>query len=131
MIVLDTHAIIWDALSPERLSEKAKAAISAANDSDGIILCDISLWEIAMLVKKERIKIDVGYQDFIDLVLNSNKYVVQRITAEIAELSVNFPETINKDPADRIIAATSIIHTAPLVTADTNLINAKEVTTIW
>jgi len=131
VIVLDTHVIIWDALSPERLSEKAKEAISAANEADGIIFCDISLWEIAMLVKKERIKIDVGYQDFIDLILNSNKYVVQRITAEIAELSVNFPETINKDPSDRIIAATSIIHTAPLVTADTNLINAKEITTIW
>ncbi len=37
MIVLDTHAIIWDALSPDRLSEKAKEAISGANEADGII----------------------------------------------------------------------------------------------
>jgi len=36
MIVVDTHIIIWNALKPEMLSEKAEKAISAANNSDGI-----------------------------------------------------------------------------------------------
>jgi PIN domain nuclease of toxin-antitoxin system len=131
MIVLDTHIIIWDALSPGKLSKKAKEAIYQANEGDGIIFCDISLWEIAMLMKKERLKIDIGYQDFVNLVLSCNKYVTHRITTQVAELSVNFPPAVNKDPADRIIAATSIINNAPLVTADENLIKAKEITTIW
>ena len=131
MIVLDTHVIIWDALSPGKLSKKAKDAIYRSNEEDGIIFCDISLWEIAMLLKKERVKIDIGYQDFINLVQSSNKYIIHRITTEIAELSVDLPETINRDPADRIIAATSIINNSPLVTADDNLIKAKEITTIW
>ncbi len=33
--------------------------------------------------------------------------------------------------ADRIIAATSLVENAPLVTADKNLINAKVINTIW
>jgi PIN domain nuclease of toxin-antitoxin system len=37
MIVLDTHIIVWDALNPEKLSEKAKEAIYRANEEDGII----------------------------------------------------------------------------------------------
>lgn len=131
MIVLDTHIIIWDALNPGKLSEKAKKTIAKANEEDGIIFCDISLWEIAMLIKKERVKIDIGYQDFLNLVLISNKYIIYRIDPDIAELSVDLPGTISKDPADRIISATSIINNAPLVTADRNLIKAKEVQTIW
>lgn len=131
MIILDTHVIIWDALSPEKISEKAKESISHANQGDGIFLCDICLWEIAMLMKKKRINVETSYQSFIRLILDSNKYIIHGITAEVAELSVNFPKTINKDPADRIIAATSIHNNAPLLTADENLIKAPEITTIW
>ncbi len=90
MIVLDTHIIIWEALSPGKISGKAKEAIYHANDEDGIIFCDISLWEIAMLIKKEWVKIDIGCQDFLNLVLSSNKYIIHRITPGIAELSVNY-----------------------------------------
>lgn len=45
MIVLDTHVIIWDALNPQLLTQKAKKAIAQANNNDGIIFCEISLWE--------------------------------------------------------------------------------------
>jgi PIN domain nuclease of toxin-antitoxin system len=131
MIVVDTHIIIWDALCPGKISKKARNAINTANSGEGIIFCDISLWEIAMLLKKERFKIDIDYKSFISLVLNSNKYTIWGITPEIAELSVNLPPGINKDPADRIIAATSIICRAPLVTADENLNMTKEIATIW
>jgi len=131
VIVVDTHVIIWDALKPELLSERAKQAIDRANNSDGIIFCEISLWEIAMLVQKERVCIEASYQDFIKWVLLSNKYQYQGITPEIAELSTQFPEEINKDPVDRIIAATSLVQKIPLVTADSNLKRSCMLTTIW
>ena len=115
----------------QKLDAPSGTAISLANEGDEIIFRDISLWEIAMLIKKERVRIDIAYQDFINLVLSSNKYVIHRITPEIAELSVNLPAAVNKDPADRIIAATSIINNAPLVTKDENLIRSAEITVIW
>ena len=131
MIVVDTHIIIWNALKPEMLSGKAEKAISAANNSDGIIFCEISLWEIAMLMHKERLSIDIEYTEFIQLILESNKYVFRGITPEIAWLSTDLFSYNNKDPADRIIAATSIIENANLVTADNELRQSKKVATIW
>ena len=131
MIVADTHIIIWNALKPEMLSRKAEKAISAANNSDGIIFCDISLWEIAMLMHKGRLSIDVEYLEFIKLILESNNYVYRGITPEIARLSAELFSDNNKDPADRIIAATSIIENAKLVTADKKLRQFGKVTTIW
>ena len=131
MIVVDTHIKIWDALHPERLSQAAKDAISVADDEDGIIICDISLWEIAMPIKKGRVKVDASYQVFIDKVLESRNYFVQEINKEIAECSVNFSDEVNKDPADRIISATSVILKAPLVSADENLNKTDEISTIW
>jgi len=131
VIVVDTHVILWDALKPELLSERAKKAIASANKGDGIIFCEILLCEIAMLVQKERVCVEASSQDFIKWVFLSNKYQYQGITPEIAELSTQLTEEINKDPADRIIAATALVQKIPLVTADTNVTRSSMLTTIW
>lgn len=131
MIVADTHIIIWDALKPEKLSKKAKAAIRNANESDGIIFCDISLWEIAMLISRNRIKVDTSYMEFINLLLNSNKYILQGIDPDIADLSTKIFQNTENDPADKLIASTAVIKKAKLVTADRAMRSSSEVMTIW
>ena len=131
VIVVDTHIIIWDALKPERLSQKAEEAIASANNSDGIIFCEISLWEIAMLMHKGRFIIELDYREFIRLLSESNRYVFHGISPEIAELSTKLFSSQNKDPADKIIAATSIINNAELITADKGMLEVQEIATIW
>ncbi|NHQ61237.1 type II toxin-antitoxin system VapC family toxin [Chlorobium sp. BLA1] len=131
VITVDTHIILWDALQPELLSNKAKSALQKANDSDGILFCSISLWEIAMLMKKKRVEIDLSYVELIDLLKAANNYVFQEITPEIAQLSATLPASINSDPADRIISASSLVTQTPLVTADRNLRAASMLHTIW
>ena len=131
MVTADTHIIIWNALKPDLLSSKARAAMDTANETDGIIFCEISLWEIAMLMQKQRLDIDVSYLEFINLIKASNKLIFRGISPEIAELSTNLPSEINQDPADRIICATSIVTNTELVTADKNLIKSSLVRTIW
>jgi len=129
MIVLDTCAIIWDALDAGQLTPKAKKAIE--RHENDLIICDISIWEIAMLIKRKRLVVDDTASGFINLVIQSRNYFVQKITPEIAELSVNFGSEINNDPADRLIAATSLLGNAPIVTADENLRAASMLKTIW
>lgn len=131
MIVLDTHVIIWDALAPERLSESAQMAIAQANGSDGLIICDISVWEIAMLLQKGRVQVQTDPLTFINLVLQANKVRVQPITPHTAILATQFPAQINQDPADRLIAATALAEHATLVTADRNLQAAGLFPTLW
>ena len=131
MIVVDTHIMIWDALQPEKISKKARRMIDRANEAGEIIVADISLWEIAMLMKKNRLKLNATYAEFIHMVRSANHYLFQEITPEIADISVSLASHVNLDPADRLICATAIHRNVPLVTADSNLINAKAVATIW
>jgi len=131
MIVMDTCAILWDALEPKQLTKKAIKAIDNADKHNALLIADISIWEIAMLNKKGRVKIDTTAANFISLFLQSRNISVISISPEIAELSVSFDTDINSDPADRIIAATSIIHNARLVTADKNLRATEMVDTLW
>ena len=129
MILLDTCAIIWDALEPGKLSTDAKTAMES-NEGE-LIICDISIWEISMLIKRKRLVVDFPASGFISLLLQSRNFRIQDITPEIAELSVNFGSQINNDPADRLIAATSVLRNAPIITADQNLRDATVVETIW
>jgi PIN domain nuclease of toxin-antitoxin system len=131
MILLDTCVIVWDALEPKKISAKAKKAIDSADKQNALIISDISIWEISMLVKKGRIEIDTTPAHFLNLFLQSHNVSVKAISPEIAELCVNFGEELNNDPADRLIAATSIIHNARLVTADSNLRNSNLIDTLW
>lgn len=131
MILMDTCAIVWDALEPNKLTEKATKAINKADQQNALIISDISIWEISMLIKKQRIEVDTTAAHFINLFLESRNISVKSISPEIAELSVNFGSEINNDPADRLIAATSIIHNSRLVTADQNLLASEMLETIW
>ena len=67
----------------------------------------------------------------IKLLMQSERYVLHGITPEIADCSVKFPTGVSKDPADRIIAATSLVEKVALVTADNSLRHAKNIKTIW
>ena len=131
MIVMDTCAVLWDALEPKQLTKKAIKAIDNADNHNALLIADISIWEISMLIKKGRVQIDTTAANFINLFLQSRNISVISISPEIAELSVNFEADINNDPADRIIAATSVIHNARLVTADKNLLATDMIDTLW
>ena len=131
MVTADTHVIIWEALDPKQLSKKAQNQFRKANESDGIIFCDISLWEISMLISKNRLEIEASFIEFIDLLSKTRNYVFQRINPQIADISNGMLKDINSDPADRIIAATSIFTNSDLITADKNLQRSKFIKTIW
>lgn len=129
-IVIDTHVLIWDQLDPKRVSTKARKAIDFAEKNHKIILCEISLWEISILMKKRRLVVDMAYLDFIDDVMQTKQYDLQGINPEIAFLASDLDIDTN-DPADKLIAATSIVLGLPLISADQFLRKSSEVRTIW
>lgn len=131
MILLDTCAIIWDGLNQSKLTDKALKAIDSACNNNALLVSDISFWEIAMLVNKGRVAFPAKAVHFMQLFLKARNPVVLPISPEIADLSVNLPPELNNDPADRIIAATAILHNARLVTADDNLLQCGLVDTLW
>lgn len=125
VILLDTNAIIFDALQPDRLSRAARKKVDQGQKERSLACSDISLWEIAMLISKDRLDPGVPALEFINLALASRSIEVLPIEPEIADLSVSFNKDLGLDPADRLIAATAVHHRASLLTTDQALHDAN------
>lgn len=131
MIILDTCVLIFDALTKEKLSVPAKKTIISAEEKRQLFCCDISLWEIAMLIQKKRLQVEEETSSFLNLILKARQISVLAITPEIAALSVSHPEFQHYDPADRLIAAAAMHHDAKLVTCDQMLKSISALNIIW
>lgn len=130
MVVLDTNALIFDALQPKRLTARALRVIEAAADRGDLACSDISLWEIAMLVAKRRLDPGTELTQFLNDLIQARTLHVLPITPEIAVLSQS-PQFSHGDPADRIISATALYHRARLISADARLRKLKMLEVLW
>lgn len=131
MIILDTCALIYDALTPKKLSLKAKNAIEDAQKNDDLYCCGISLWEIGMLVQKKRLTPGTDTKSFLLILLQARQIKVVDIDIEIATLATADTRFQHFDPADRLIAATAISHQAGLITCDQHLKKISQLSIIW
>lgn len=71
-VLLDTQILIWDYLSPKKLSVPAQKAIEAGREAQEIIIATISLWEIAMVVEKKRIETTLDSETLINSIIALN-----------------------------------------------------------
>ena len=131
MLVLDTCALIFDALQPGKLTARAIRAIKQAEETGQLACSDISLWEIAMLIEKNRLSPGIDCTTFLQLILAARRIDVLAITPEIASLSATHAGFSHCDPADRIIAATALHHRAKLVTSDKRLHAVSGLVIVW
>lgn len=130
MVVLDTNALIFDALKPKRLTTRALRAIETASTHGDIACSDISLWEIAMLVAKNRLDPGTELTQFLHDLIQARGLRVLPITPEIAALAQS-AQFSHGDPADRIISATALYHQAKLISADARLRKLKTLEVAW
>lgn len=132
LTICDTHILLFWADAPQRLSASASEALDLGIESETLACSDISLWEIAMLYERGRINNHAGVSAaaYIEDILTAMAITVLPISAEIAELSQS-SVFIHGDPADRLIAATSLAHHAALITADEKLRAIPGLRCIW
>ncbi|GMO41732.1 MAG: hypothetical protein Ta2F_17720 [Termitinemataceae bacterium] len=96
-----------------------KHILSAISEETVLGIPAISLWEIAMLVRKRRIILPGSVLEWTKIALSMPKIKILPLTPEIAALSETLP--MHGDPADRLIGATAIIHGCCLATIDVPL----------
>jgi len=131
MILLDTCALIFDALTPERLSPVALQAIDEGEEKGELACSDISLWEIAMLIAKGRLAPGTDTLTFLKLILAARRVRSLPILPEIAKISADEGLFRHHDPADRIIAATALYYRGRLVTCDERLQAVEGLVIVW
>ncbi len=118
MILLDTHAAIWLVL--DGLGKQSQRMADKALADDRLALSAISFWELGMLIAKRRLRAVKSASELRAKLLAVGIRELP-LTGEIAILAAELEE-LNGDPADRIIAATAIVHDATLMTADNRLL---------
>jgi PIN domain nuclease of toxin-antitoxin system len=128
LIVLDTAAWIWRVSDPKRLSARARRAIDGA---ETVLVSAISVWEIAMLVAKRRIQLDRAVEDWVDVALALPGIQLASLEPAIAVRSSRLPGEFHPDPADRIIVATALEMTAPIITPDERILRYPHVQSAW
>ena len=91
MIILDTHVLVWLAGDAERLSRPATAAVRKALASGGLAIASITLWELAMLFTRGRLRGQGTIESSIRSIVDATGVTAREITPEIAALATQFP----------------------------------------
>ena len=114
MLNLDTHVLVY-ALSG-KLRARERTLLSEHNWSISAIV----LWELAKLVQLGRLDLDL---DDVEVVRVLNQLHIWPIDLAVARTSTRLD--FKGDPADELIAATSVVHSIPLLTRDRAIRRSK------
>jgi len=130
VITLDTHAVLWLVAKPEKLSLRASRAIEKARqDHEGLGIAAVTLYELALGVVRKRMQVHAELSEVLGRI--EELVAILPLTSAIAARAAKMPDGFPRDPFDRIIAATALVHGTPLVTADGPIRRSGAVATIW
>ena len=129
-IVLDTHVLIWWVDGDKRLSKNQRRLLSRLDVGPPALVPDIALWEVATLHELNRIKLSLPLREWLDRATAFPLVECAPITPAVATDVAALPSWFHRDPADRIIVATTRVHGARLLTNDQRIIDADLVETV-
>ena len=116
MLNLDTHVLVHALQGTVTTRERALLS----KQSWGVSA--IVLWELEKLVQLKRITLDLDGPDLQNILASIQ---IWPLDLEVARLSTRLD--FNGDPADELIAATSLAHGIPLLTRDRHILRSKMV----
>ncbi len=122
-LLLDTCAAIY-VFDNEPMADEAVAAMDHAWDENiPIYVSPITAWEIGMLAARQRLRSVLPADRWFRKLMETPGFRSADLSPEILIASWMLPGTLNRDPADRIIAATAREHGFRVMTRDRLLLN--------
>lgn len=123
MILLDTHIWVrW--IEPD--ADPLPAVLSRMIDSsDQVAVSAVSCWEVAYLVKRNRLMLPLPVGEWLQAALDESGVASLPLTAKMASRAASLAD-IHRDPADRFIIATALETGATLLTLDSVFKNYLE-----
>jgi PIN domain nuclease of toxin-antitoxin system len=129
VILLDTHVLVWTVTDSKRLSRAAVREIQRARRQDGVAISAITLWELAVLFARGRIRSYGSVESSVRMFCDGVN--LKPITIEIAALATQFPADYPGDPVDRLIGATARAEGLTLITRDEHIRRSQLIKTVW
>jgi PIN domain nuclease of toxin-antitoxin system len=122
-LVLDTHVWIWITNGEQIIKPAIRQRVQRALEKSRVFVQAISVWEVGMLWKKERIQLQEPLLNWVNTALDKTGFSLAPLTDTIAVESVLLPGKFHNDSADRMIVATARLEKAILLTRDSNIID--------
>ena len=113
-VLLDTCALLWLGGAPERLSSSTRRRIEAA---DFVYASPISLWEVTFKCEIGKLQLATPPEEWFEILKEDFGVAVLPLTETIAAKAARLP-LHHRDPADRFIIASALVHRLPVVTGD-------------
>ena len=114
MVVLDTSALLYWTLDPDQLSLAARRTIEQA---DRLVISSISVWEIALKVKRGKLDIPLSIIDYAERLQRLETLEILSVDVQTWQENLDL-DWEHRDPADRTIVAIATRLACPLVTSD-------------
>jgi len=129
MVALDTHVLLWWSLDPGKLSKKA-AVICGEIEERGSYVSSISIWELGVKIRNGKLDIGMSVRDFAERLkrIGCVEIVPVDDTIWVRSLELDWE---HRDPADRVIVTTALIHGLPLITKDQTIHKSNQLKCIW
>ncbi len=126
-LLLDTHALLWWAHQPNRLSARAHDAIS--DGSSDVFVSPVSAIEIATKTRKRKLEFDSPLASDFAAQIALDEFKELPVTSEHAQLAGSF-DNPHQDPWDRLLAAQAQLVGLALITND-GALKTFGVETLW
>lgn len=118
-LAFDTHTLVWWLAGHERLSQAHVSAVRRAEArGEPVGVPAICFWEIAKLVERGRLELDVPLDDVFDELEEHPTIRLLPLTPRIALESTRLGNGFPLDPADQLITATARVMGLKLLTSD-------------
>lgn len=118
---------LWSVVAPDRLSREARRAIDRATE---LGISTISFWEIAVLERRGKIRLDRGARSWTRASITADpRMTALPVTPEIALTAGGLGDV--REPGDGIIYATAVEHDAALVSRDERLQRLDPARVVW
>lgn len=121
-LVIDTHVWLWLESDPDRLGKPARSRIEQAARLGKLWVSVMSVWEIGMLVAKDRIRLSMPVEEWVRQASATPGMQMLGVIPEIALESTRLPDAPHGDPVDRLLMASARVHNLTLVTADEKIL---------
>jgi len=124
--LLDTHVVLWCALSPDKLSQTVKEVLLDAGTDKYVSI--VSAWEFTVKYSLNKLHLDGGVYGFFKII-EENGFSLLGMEREHIHQLARLP-FIHHDPFDRMLIATAAAEDLCIVTLDENIVKYN-VTHIW